>query len=116
MIFKLNCERCGTLFSKGEIYNYRGKKLCEDCYILSNLFGLEAPHAFLPDVMQQSHRISASVGLSYQLKGKLIEQEQDLEGNYRLPNWKKEKFRLQIGKYLSSFSKIDPLKIAKSKK
>ena len=112
MIFKLNCERCGTLFSKGEIYNYRGKKLCEDCYILLHLFGLEATDAFLPDVMQQSRRIS----LADRLKDKLIKLEQDLEGNYRLSNWEKEKLRLKIGKHLLSFSKIDPLKIAKSKR
>ena len=27
------CERCGETLLEGECYNYRGKILCEDCYI-----------------------------------------------------------------------------------
>lgn len=29
----MNCERCQELIPEGEIYNHRGKTLCEDCYI-----------------------------------------------------------------------------------
>ena len=42
-MFKVNCERCGGLLIKGEIYNYRGKTLCDDCYVLLYVFGREAP-------------------------------------------------------------------------
>ncbi|CEJ08878.1 LIM domain, partial [Acididesulfobacillus acetoxydans] len=29
----MNCERCGASLNEGEVYNYRGKALCEDCYV-----------------------------------------------------------------------------------
>ncbi|HZW82224.1 MAG TPA: hypothetical protein VFF14_02225 [Candidatus Deferrimicrobium sp.] len=33
MISKMNCERCSESIEEGESFNYRGKTLCEDCYI-----------------------------------------------------------------------------------
>lgn len=68
MKFKVNCERCEALLIKGKIYNYRGKNLCEDCYVLLYLFGKEAPVASLPDVQQRRRRISAAVGLRFSTK------------------------------------------------
>jgi len=48
MLFKVDCQRCGTRLIKGEIFNYSGKKLCEDCYVLLYLFGQKAPDTFSP--------------------------------------------------------------------
>lgn len=63
MLFKVNCERCGALFHKGEIYNYKGKNLCEDCYVLLYMFSQKVPDAFLPDVIQLRRRIPTVVVL-----------------------------------------------------
>lgn len=52
MLFKMNCERCEDLLVKGKVYNYRGKNLCEDCYILHYIFGRETSNDFSPDVRQ----------------------------------------------------------------
>lgn len=68
MIFKINCERCGALPAKGEVCNYRGKILCEDCYVLMYLFGQKAPDAFMPDVLQLRRKTPAVVGLRLSTK------------------------------------------------
>jgi len=60
--FKVNCGNCEDLLSRGEIYNYKGKNLCEDCYILLYLFDKEAPDAHLPVVPHRS-QILLDVGL-----------------------------------------------------
>jgi len=49
VIFNANCERCGDLLIRGKVFNYSGKKLCEDCYVLLYLFDREAPAVFLPN-------------------------------------------------------------------
>ena len=68
MTFKVNCERCGALLIRGEVYNYRGKNLCEDCNILLSLFGQKAPDDFLSDELQLRRRSSAVVELRLSTK------------------------------------------------
>lgn len=67
MIFKVNCERCEDLLITGKIYNYSGKSLCEDCYILMYLFGGKASDAASPDV-QLRRRVPTAVGLRLSAK------------------------------------------------
>lgn len=43
MTFKVNCQRCGDILSKGKIFNYRDEIFCEDCYILYYLLCRESP-------------------------------------------------------------------------
>lgn len=63
MAFKLNCERCGTLLNKGEIYNHKGKSLCDDCYVLLYMFSQKVSDTFLPNVRELRRKISTAVVL-----------------------------------------------------
>lgn len=63
MLFKLNCDRCGALLNKGEIYNHKDKRLCDDCYILLYMFSQKVSDALLPNVRQLSRKISTAVVL-----------------------------------------------------
>ena len=68
MIFKLNCERCGDILIRGEIYNHKDKNLCEDCYLIQYLFDRKDPDDFLPDVLQLPRRNSSVVELRVSTK------------------------------------------------
>jgi len=92
----------GALLIKGEVCNYKGEKLCEDCYILQYLFSRKAPDTSFPHVCRV---------IPYQLKNKLI--KQDEEANLKLPDQKIEK--LNFGKYLYSLAKLIPIRSQNSK-
>lgn len=69
MNFNVNCERCRVPFKKGDVYNYRGNNLCEDCYVLLYLFDREAPDVYLPDKVQLRPKIPVAVGRRLSTKG-----------------------------------------------
>lgn len=68
MKFKVNCERCGALLSKGKVHNYSDENLCEDCYILRYMFSRKAAGAYSPNVMQLHRGNSSAVVLQLSAK------------------------------------------------
>lgn len=96
----MNCERCGAPIAENESYNYRGKILCEDCY----LGALQPPKACDVAAVQaaKKHREqfgqSGTEGLTdlqkdlynyIKQQGKATKPE--LIAKFKLPEWELEK-------------------------
>lgn len=62
MKLNVNCERCGDYLRKGNVYNYKDKTLCDDCYILHYLFDQIKPGSYSPNKMVLPDRTSEAAG------------------------------------------------------
>jgi len=96
----MNCERCGDLLIEGEIYNHRGKNLCEDCYVgaLQPPRSCDVAAVHLAKKHRELSDQTGTEGLAdlqreiynyIKLKGKLTRQE--LMEYFKLPDWELEK-------------------------